>query len=49
MEHIFWLILSLACLAWYLFVTGYIAFRGAFDIKNMLKNIAATHEKNQEQ
>ena len=49
MQHIFWLLLSLACLAWYLFVTGYIAFRGAFDIKKMLKNIAETHEKKQEQ
>ena len=48
MKHIFWLLLSLACLAWYLFVTGYIAFRGALDIRKMLKNIAALHEKKQD-
>lgn len=39
MEHKFWLFLSVGCILWYLGVTGYIAFRGFFDIKNMLKDI----------
>ena len=49
MEHIFWLFLSIACIIWYLVITGYVAFRVAFDIKKMLKNLADTQEKNQEQ
>jgi hypothetical protein len=39
MEHGFWFILSIGCIGWYLAITGYIAFKGLFDIKSMLKNI----------
>ena len=44
MEHKFWLFLSIGCVVWYLSITGYIAFRGLFDIKNMLKDIQGLNE-----
>lgn len=39
-EHWFWWLLTMACLIWYILVTGYVAVRGAFDIKNMLRRLA---------
>ncbi len=36
----FWLFLSLGCVGWYLAVLGYVAVKGAADIKNMLKRIS---------
>ena len=38
-EHLFWWLLSMACILWYLTITGYVAIKGAYDIKNMLKNL----------
>ncbi len=38
-EH-FWLLLSLGCVGWYLVILGYIAVKGAADIKTMLKQIS---------
>ncbi len=35
----FWLLLTLACLLWYSFVTVYVAVRGAFDIRGMLERL----------
>ncbi len=39
MDHWFWLLISLACVGWYLVITGYIAWKGLTDIKNMLLRI----------
>lgn len=35
----FWLILLAACILWYLTVTIYVAVRGAFDIRGMLRRL----------
>ncbi len=40
MLKLFWLILSLACVAWYLVVLGYVAVKGGADIRDMLKRLA---------
>ena len=37
----FWLLLSLSSLLWYVVVLGYVAIRGAADIREMLKQISA--------
>ena len=39
----FWLILTLAAVAWYTFVTDYVSYKGVADIKEMLKKLG---EKN---
>jgi hypothetical protein len=36
----FWLILTIAAVAWYTFVTAYVAYKGIADIKEMLRNLA---------
>lgn len=38
MKH-FWLILTLAAVIWYIFVTAYVSFKGVTDIKEMLKKL----------
>ncbi|MBK6725610.1 MAG: hypothetical protein IPO41_12610 [Acidobacteria bacterium] len=35
----FWLILTLAAVIWYIFVTAYVSFKGVTDIKEMLKKL----------
>lgn len=35
----FWLILLIAVLIWYTFVTLYVAIKGATDIREMLENL----------
>ena len=39
--HWFWGLLTTAALAWYSTITVYIAYRGAFDIKQMLKKLSS--------
>ena len=36
----FWLLLSLACIGWYLVVLGYVIVKGGADIKHMLKRLS---------
>lgn len=36
----FWLVLSLACIGWYITVLGYVAVKGGADIKEMLKRLS---------
>jgi hypothetical protein len=43
-EHWFWWLLAVACIVWYSTITVYVAYRGFFDIKRMLKNLSATEE-----
>ena len=43
--HSLWFWLAWACVIWYSTVIVYVAIRGAFDIKHMLRNL----KENQEQ
>jgi hypothetical protein len=40
MLELFWRYLLYACLAWYTGVTLYVAVRGAFDIRTMLRSLS---------
>lgn len=35
----FWLILTLAAIIWYVFVTAYVSYKGVADIKEMLRKL----------
>lgn len=35
-----WLILTIAAVGWYIFVTAYVAYKGIADIKEMLRRLA---------
>jgi hypothetical protein len=37
--HIFWWLLTMACVVWYSTITVYVAIKGAADIKTMLTNL----------
>lgn len=37
-----WLVLCLGCIGWYLLVLGYVAVKGAGDIKRMLAQLSKT-------
>jgi hypothetical protein len=39
----FWWVITMAAVVWYLTVTVYVAFRGALDIKHMLRKLAEEH------
>jgi hypothetical protein len=41
----FWFIVAIGCLAWYSTVTVYVAYKGIFDIKEMLENLKEDHRK----
>lgn len=36
----FWLILSLACIGWYITVLGYVVVKGGVDIRHMLRRLS---------
>jgi hypothetical protein len=40
--HWFWWAMTAACVVWYSTITVYVAFRGIFDIKNMLRRLSGT-------
>jgi hypothetical protein len=40
MTKLFWLVLSLACIGWYLVVLGYVTVKGGVDIRDMLKRLS---------
>jgi hypothetical protein len=40
----FWLILTIAAVVWYTFVTAYVSYKGVSDIKNMLRSLASKKE-----
>ncbi len=46
-HHWFWGVITLACLVWYSTITVYVAWKGAKDIKNMLKRLEDTHRQSQ--
>ncbi len=39
-EHWFWTLLMAACVVWYSTVTVYVAIRGCFDIRRMVRRLA---------
>jgi len=45
-QHWFWFLLTAAALVWYSTVTVYVAFKGATDIRDMLRRLKAfTNDK----
>ena len=38
-EHVFWWLLTMACVVWYFTVTIYVAVKGSIDIKEMLSRL----------
>jgi hypothetical protein len=44
-NHWFWGSATLLCLVWYSTITVYVAFKGAKDIKSMLKRLDDSHRK----
>lgn len=40
----FWLILTIAAVGWYTFVTAYVAYKGVDDIRGMLRRLAGRVE-----
>lgn len=43
-EHWFWLALATTCVVWYSTITIYVAIRGAFDIRSMLRRLQIKHD-----
>jgi hypothetical protein len=41
----FWWILTIAAVVWYSTITVYVAFRGALDIRQMLKRLDDQHRE----
>ena len=39
-EHWFWWLMTAACLVWYSTITVYVAIRGVFDIRGMLRRLS---------
>jgi len=39
-RHWFWWAMTAACVVWYSTITVYVAFKGIFDIRNMLKRLS---------
>ena len=46
-NHWFWGLLTIACLVWYSTITIYVSIKGAGDIRDMLRRLAETKNKNQ--
>lgn len=45
-NHWFWGFLTITCLVWYSTITIYVAIKGAGDIREMLRRLAATKSAN---
>ncbi|HPO15236.1 MAG TPA: hypothetical protein PLI09_17465 [Candidatus Hydrogenedentes bacterium] len=46
--HWFWLLITAACVIWYSTITVYVAIKGAFDIKDMLKRLSQNGDATQD-
>ena len=44
-DHWFWSLLMLAVLVWYSTITIYVAVRGSFDIRDMLRRLGDRHDR----
>ncbi len=40
-EHIWWWLLTMACVVWYSTVTVYVAIKGVADIRDMLRRLSS--------
>ncbi len=38
-QHPFWFLLVMACVGWYTTITVYVAVRGSFDVRRMLRKL----------
>ncbi len=47
--HPFWFGLTMAAVLWYTFITGFVAFKGVLDIRNMLADLKRYAEEENEQ
>ncbi len=47
--RLFWGILTVACVVWYTTITVYVAIRGAYDIKHMLRSLASGADDEQKE
>jgi len=43
-EHPFWMVMTIACLAWYSTITLFVAVKGARDIRAMLRRLKESAE-----
>ena len=43
--HAFWWLLMVACVVWYSTITIYVAIRGTFDIKHMLRRLEESNDR----
>lgn len=41
-----WLILTIAAVTWYIFVTVYVAYKGVADIREMLRSLSKRQRNN---
>ncbi len=39
-EHLFWWLLTMACVVWYSTITIYVAIKGIADIRHMLRRLS---------
>ncbi|MBI4027769.1 MAG: hypothetical protein HY360_22475 [Verrucomicrobia bacterium] len=44
-EHWFWFLMTAAVVIWYSTITVYVAWKGAFDIRNMLRDLTEDHAR----
>lgn len=44
----FWLLLTIAAVVWYTFVTLYVSFKGVTDIKEMLATLAGKRDSGEQ-
>ena len=47
-DHPFWWMITTAVVVWYSTITVYIAFKGVFDIREMLENLRQRDERTDE-
>jgi hypothetical protein len=39
-DHVFWWLLVMACVVWYSTITVYVAIKGGYDIRRMLRRLS---------
>jgi hypothetical protein len=41
----FWWLMVMACVVWYTTITGYVAVKGGYDIKHMLRRLSEEQDE----
>lgn len=49
MKHLFWWLLTAACMVWYSTITVYVAVKGAVDISGMLRRLSGQRNRELDQ